>query len=194
MIGDVTAGWCKQPRERDVGRPLAELAAERLPPLELIAVLLDLALQVLAGAAPLLDLRRARPASSPPASGLYGMMPMPYSRTAGITSSSTVRALQVVMLCSDARPRKFARARDLVRARDVPAGEVARADVEDLPLLHQQLHRLPDLVPPRVAVDVVHLIEVDVIGLEPLERRLARVDGSRASTGAHSFGQSPICP
>ena len=56
---------------------------------------------------------------------------------------------------------------------DVPAGEVRRADVEDLALLAQDLHRLPDLVPRRGPVDVVHLVEVDVVGLQPPQRRVA---------------------
>jgi hypothetical protein len=38
----------------------------------------------------------------------------------------------------------------------------------------ERLHRLPDLVPRRVAIDVVHLVEVDVIGLHPDERLLTR--------------------
>ena len=57
---------------------------------------------------------------------------------------------------------------------EVPAREVRRADVEDLPLLDERVHRLPDLVPRRLPVDVVHLVQVDVVGLETTQRRLAR--------------------
>ena len=50
------------------------------------------------------------------------MNPMPYSRTAGSTSSSTVRALRLYRLCSDARPRKLrARAISFARAMCQPA-------------------------------------------------------------------------
>ena len=55
----------------------------------------------------------------------------------------------------------------------IPAGEVAAADVADLALADQLLHRLPDLLPRRGAVDVVHLVQVDVIGLQPPQARLA---------------------
>ena len=58
----------------------------------------------------------------------------------------------------------------------MPAGEVRRADVEDLALTHERLHRLPDLVPGRGPVDVVHLEEIDRVRLHPAERLLARAD------------------
>ena len=61
----------------------------------------------------------------------------------------------------------------LVGLDDVPAGEVRRADVQHLALLHEQVHGLPDLVPGRVPVDVVHLVQVDVVGLHPPQRALA---------------------
>ena len=40
----------------------------------------------------------------------------------------------------------------------------------------QSLERLPDLVPARVAVDVMHLVQVDAVGLQPAQRRLAVAD------------------
>ena len=63
--------------------------------------------------------------------------------------------------------------RRLLRLGDVPAGEVRRADVQDLALGPQHLHRLPDLVPAGAPVDVVHLVEVDVVGLQPLQAGVA---------------------
>ena len=45
-------------------------------------------------------------------------------------------------------------------------GEVAAAHVEDLALLHQLFHRLPDLFPRRGPFNVVHLVEIDMIGLQ----------------------------
>ena len=71
-------------------------------------------------------------------------------------------------------PEEVARLGRFVRLRDVPAREVAAADVDDLALLHERLHRLPDLVPRRGAVDVMHLVQVDVIGLQPAEALVAR--------------------
>ncbi len=48
-------------------------------------------------------------------------------------------------------------------------------DVDDLALGDEQLHRLPDLVPGRVPVDVVHLVQVDVVGLQAAQAGLAGV-------------------
>ena len=94
MIGAVTAGWCSSHASATSAGSLTELGAQGLPALELVAVRLDLALHVPVPRRPSLDLRDA-PASSPPDSGLYGISPMPYSCTAGITSSSTVRAVRL---------------------------------------------------------------------------------------------------
>ncbi len=54
--------------------------------------------------------------------------------------------------------------RRFVRLNDMPAGEIAAADVKNLALLNEDFHRLPDFIPRRFARDVVHLIEIDVIG------------------------------
>ena len=56
---------------------------------------------------------------------------------------------------------------------DVPAGKIAGTDVDHLALLDQGVEALPGLVPGAVAVDVVHLVEVDPVGLQALEAALA---------------------
>src|SRR5437667_19315 len=71
--------------------------------------------------------------------------------------------------------QEVARRRRGARLRDLPAGEVAAPDVEHLPLLDEHLHRLPQLVPRRVPVDVVHLVEVDVVGAQAAQAALARL-------------------
>src|SRR5213079_1576314 len=43
----------------------------------------------------------------------------------------------------------------------------------DLALRDQHLHGLPDLVPGGVPIHVVHLVEVEVIGAQPLQALLA---------------------
>ncbi len=83
----------------------------------------------------------------------------------------------------------------LVRLGDVPAREVRGAGVEDLALLHQHVDGLPDLVPRRVPVDVVELVQVDVVGPEPfqagvhgpadVDRRKLVVVGPRGSVTGH---------
>ena len=89
-----------------------------------------------------------------------------------------MRVVEVVeALLARPGPGSVARGRGALRLGDVPAGEVAAADVEHLALLHQLLHRLPDLLPRRVAVDVVHLVQVDVVGLQaPQAASHARAD------------------
>ena len=57
----------------------------------------------------------------------------------------------------------------------MPTREVAAAHVDDLALAHQLLHRLPDLFPWRCAVDVVHLVQVEVVGVEAAQAGLTRV-------------------
>ena len=56
---------------------------------------------------------------------------------------------------------------------DVPAGEVRRPGVDDLALAAQDIHRLPDLVPRRGPVDVMHLVQVDMVGAQPAQRVIA---------------------
>ena len=73
--------------------------------------------------------------------------------------------------------------RRLVRLRDVPAREVAAPDIDDLARVDEVLHRLPHLVPRRGTVDVMHLVEVDVVGLQSTQARVACVaDVSRRET------------
>src|SRR6187551_3573023 len=59
-----------------------------------------------------------------------------------------------------------------LRLGDMPAGEIAAAGVEDFASLHRQLDRLPDLLPRCVPIDVVELIEIDVVGLQPAQTRI----------------------
>src|SRR5258708_15951983 len=76
---------------------------------------------------------------------------------------------QVVERLLRDEPEEVARLRRLARLRDVPTREVRRADVEHFALLYERLHRLPNLVPRRVAIDVVHLVKIDVIGFQPMK-------------------------
>src|SRR5437016_4585796 len=105
------------------------------------------------------------------------------SASSGSRSSS---ARRLASSCSRARrqavdallrhqTQEVARRRRGARLRDLPAGEVAAPDVEHLPLLDEHLHRLPQLVPRRVPVDVVHLVEVDVVGAQAAQAALARL-------------------
>ena len=67
----------------------------------------------------------------------------------------------------------------------MPPGEIAASDIEDFSLSHQLFHRLPDLFPGCVTVDVVHLVKVDMVGLQTPE---ARFTGFANVVG----GQTPV--
>jgi hypothetical protein len=58
-----------------------------------------------------------------------------------------------------------ARRGDTLRGGDVPAGKIAAADIGHLAFANELLHRLPDLVPRRAPINVVHLVEIDMIRL-----------------------------
>src|SRR5262249_878503 len=100
-------------------------------------------------------------------------------------------AQQVVDRLLADEPEEVATRRGFLRFGDVPTGVVRGPAVEDLPLLPQDLHRLPDLVPRRRPIDVMELVEVDDVGLQPLERRVAVApvvscgEATRAGAVAH---------
>src|SRR5205823_428852 len=68
--------------------------------------------------------------------------------------------------------------------RDVPAGVVAGAGVDDFALFHEDIDGLVNLFPRRVAVDVVHLVQIDAIGLEPAEAAFARLADMQGAAAA----------
>jgi hypothetical protein len=47
------------------------------------------------------------------------------------------------------------------------------SDVDHFLLVHQLLHRLPDLLPRRLPVDVVHLVEVEMVRLQAAQTLVA---------------------
>ena len=75
---------------------------------------------------------------------------------------------------------------------NIPGREVARTDVDDLALLHQCVEALPGFVPRAVAIDVMHLVEVDPVRLQPAQAALAvlaNLVGAQAGTVAVHFRQ-----
>ncbi len=62
------------------------------------------------------------------------------------------------------------------RLHQLPAAVVRRAHVADLAVAQERVERLQRLVERRLAVPLVHLVEVDVVGPEPPQARLARGD------------------
>ena len=172
-IGPVTAGRVSSQARPDGARLLAGLGAEVLVGLELRALGLQRPLDVVAVApAPVTLLAhdaaeqaagQRRPRDDPEAVVLGRRQHL---------ELDLARQQVVVRLLADQAHEVAARRRPL-RLGDVPAGEVRRADVEDLALGPQHLHGLPDFVPARAPVDVMHLVEVDVVGLQPLQAGVA---------------------
>jgi len=58
---------------------------------------------------------------------------------------------------------------DALVLRQPPTGEVAGADVEHVAPAGEPLERRPELLARDAAVDVMHLVQVDVVGLEPAQ-------------------------
>ena len=70
--------------------------------------------------------------------------------------------------------QEVAAPRNFVGAYNMPTREVAAPDIDDLAFLYQLFHGLPDLFPWRGAVNVMHLVQVDMIGLQPAQAFVAR--------------------
>ena len=162
----------EQPGQADIRGMLAQGLAERFIQLDLRAVLLERLLGLLARPASLLRfLQRAAqqttgqraPRDEAQAERLAGRDDLELDH-AGI---------QVVQALLGDQTEEVPAGRDAVGPGDVPAGEVAAADVDDLALADELLHRLPDLLPGRVPINVVHLIQVDDVGLQPAQAVLA---------------------
>ena len=63
-----------------------------------------------------------------------------------------------------------------MRLRHLPGRRIGEADVADLAGVHQVVERAHGLVDGREPIPGVHPIEIDVVGLQPAERLLARGD------------------
>jgi hypothetical protein len=59
---------------------------------------------------------------------------------------------------------------------DVPAGEVAGADIDDFPLFLQDVHGFPQFLMAAIVVDVVHLEDFEMVGLQALEGAFAMLE------------------
>ena len=173
----------QQPRQRNSGRLLAELSAQRFPLLELRANLGDAleCLRRLASGGVFVAQHAAQQATR---------QWTPWDDSDAVFDTCRQhfkfdRAHQqvVVTLLAD-EAEESAATRSFVRSGNVPTSEVAAAYVDDLALLGERLHRLPDFVPRRGAIHVVHLEEIDVIGLQATQAGVARganVSGRQAT-------------
>jgi hypothetical protein len=101
-------------------------------------------------------------------SGLYGTRPIPSSSRVGITSCSGVPPPQRVFALERGDRLDGVRAANRLHAR------FGKAEVLDLALLNQFLHRARHVFDGHVRVNPVLIEQVDGLDLEPLERALRR--------------------
>ena len=111
-------------------------------------------------------------------------MPTPWSRPSG--SSSYFRLAGVERVVDLLRDEALLEARigDGERLHDVPGGVVRAADITDLALLEQRVERLDGFLERGLAVPFVDLVEVDDVGLQPLQAPLAFADDVVAGKAA----------
>ena len=99
---------------------------------------------------------------------------------------------QVVEVLTGHELREVVRASRPLRLRHLPLEEVRRADVPHLALAHEVVQRAHRLLDGRAAVRRVHLIDIDVVRLQPSQRSLARIHGVLARRAA--VVRSRPCP
>ena len=115
------------------------------------------------------------PLARQPAAGRAGstaMTPMPCSRQVGRTSASMPRARSEYGGCSQTKRCRPALARDPLRLDDLRRRVGRRAEVADLALRDEVGQRAERLLVVGPRVPAVHLVEVDPVGVQALERRL----------------------
>src|SRR6056297_2758799 len=179
----------QQPGQRDFGGRMAYAAAQVFLALQLRALALDAGGEVLLGApAAVVLLQRA--AQEAAGQRAPGQQPHAVVAAGGDDLQLEHAVLEVVDALLAHQSRAAAPRRFLAGGGDVPAGKIARAGVDDLALLHQDVEALPDLAPRAVAIDMVHLVKVDVVGLQACQAGLAVLAdlvGAEAGTVAVRF-------
>src|SRR6202035_2036259 len=163
----------QQPGEGHVRWLLTELAAQFLPRLNALPVRLDDELRPAGQAAAPLALRGEDAAEQSALKRGPGDDADPVGASGGQHLKLDPPGGQVVQRLLADQAEEAASPGGLAGLGDVPAGEVGGPGVKDLALRDEHLHRLPDLVPRGVPVDMVHLVQVDVVGPQPAQRRVA---------------------
>src|SRR5438309_1755496 len=78
------------------------------------------------------------------------------------------------------------------RLRELPSREVRAADVPDLARVDERVERVERLLDRRLAVPLVHLVEVDVVDAESPKARLT--SPNEVVTRESRFGKCSTCP
>ncbi|VGC13759.1 Uncharacterised protein [Klebsiella quasipneumoniae] len=79
---------------------------------------------------------------------------------------------QIVQALFRGQPQQVARVSLALCRGNIPASKVTTAHVADFTLTDELFHRLPDLLPGRVPIDMVHLIEIDMVRFQPFQAGL----------------------
>ncbi len=101
--------------------------------------------------------------------------PNPETLAGGDTFGFRLSGKQTVMILCRHKTRLPGAARDPVGVGNLPRREMGMAKVADLALAHEFVERGDRFLDRCARVGPVHLIEVDVIGIEPPQARLARL-------------------
>src|SRR4029079_16611797 len=160
----------EQPRQGHIGRALTEFVAEPLEPFKIRAMLLHLLLEILIGAPA--DGRGSQGASQQTSSERTpGNEPDAIRHTGGndFEFDRSLGPIVETLLRDDTE--EMTAAGDFLPLRQLPPGKIAGAGIQYLALPHQLLHGLPDFVPGRLAVDMVHLVQIDAVGLKTPQTR-----------------------
>ena len=141
------------------------------------------------------------PVSKPPASGLYGITAMPSSWQSGSRSRSKVRNRQIVARLHRRHARKVLHFGTADGARKPEAHPVGHADIARLAGAHDRVERFQRFVERRRRIEAVQLIEIDIVRLEALQRRVDGIQDVLArhalvptlrSHAAHAFGGKDV--
>jgi hypothetical protein len=95
-----------------------------------------------------------------------------YSCAAGSKSFLDVAHDEAVFVLAGNEAADIHRARDIFGFRDAPGRKIRIADVADLALANEVVERTQRLLDRRQRIIVVLLVEIDVVGLQPLQARL----------------------
>src|SRR5690606_29890050 len=155
----------QEPAERHVGRRFTNFFAEPFVRFELRSFVCHLLLEFLVTAAAFALLFQ-RTSEQPAPERAPGNQAEPVIATSRDHLELYLAIVQVIDALLTRQAHQATPLRLLTRSSEIPAGEIARAHVNDLALAYQRFHGLPDFVPGALPIDMVHLIDIDRLRLE----------------------------
>ena len=99
---------------------------------------------------------------------------------------------QIVEALFGDQAEEMTRAGGRLRSGNIPACKIAATGIKHFALLNEEFHGLPDFFPGGMTVNVMHLIDVNVVGFEPAQAVLAgltnMISGQMAIVRAGAHG------